>query len=51
MKRQKATATPLSDFVRNTSSGEKKKVYEGVLRSASNLQNVLIEQSRKTVCS
>lgn len=51
--RSKASVTPLSNFVKHTSSGEKKKVYESVLKSASQIQNMVIEKSRKSasVCN
>lgn len=49
----KVTVSPLSNFVKNTSSHDKKKVYEKVLKSASKLQNLMIEKSREntSVCN
>lgn len=42
-------STPLSDFVRNASASEKKKVYVVALKKASDAQNEVIKQvaSRK----
>jgi len=37
--------TPFSDFVRNASSGEKKKVYARVLKTASESQKETIEKA------
>lgn len=42
----KATSTPLSHFMRNTSAGEKKKVYVRALKQASAAQNAVIERQR-----
>jgi uncharacterized FlgJ-related protein len=42
----KAASTPLSDFMRNASSGEKKKVYVKALKQASAEQNAVIERQR-----
>lgn len=39
--------TPLSHFVRNASSGEKKKVYSEVLRRATESQVRVIEQAER----
>ncbi|WP_272991526.1 hypothetical protein [Spongiibacter tropicus] len=37
-----ASSTPLSDFLRNASSGEKKKVYARVISQASERQREVI---------
>jgi hypothetical protein len=39
--------TPLSKFIRNASSGEKKRVYSEVLRKASESQVRVLEEVRK----
>jgi uncharacterized FlgJ-related protein len=45
-RRRKAVAsTPLSEFVRNASSAEKKKVYVTALKNASDEQNKVIERA------
>lgn len=38
-------STPLSDFVRNASASEKKKVYVVALKKASDAQNEVIRQA------
>ena len=43
-KRKTVASTPLSDFVRKTSSGEKKRVYIAALKKASAEQNNVIER-------
>ncbi|MDX1366501.1 hypothetical protein [Pseudomonas sp.] len=41
-------STPFADFIRNASSGEKKRVYERVLKKATERQNrVLVEAASK----
>lgn len=42
-----AESTPLSDFVRNASSEEKKKIYTSVLKRAANSQADVIERVSK----
>ena len=42
------TSTPFSDFFRNASSGEKKRVYEHVLKRATERQQNIITQKAKT---
>jgi hypothetical protein len=48
-KTARATATPLSEFVRNASSAKKKKAYESALRKASDSQNAVIERRKRRV--
>jgi hypothetical protein len=38
-----AASTPFSDFIRNASSAEKKKVYAEVLKKATERQNAVIQ--------
>lgn len=49
---KKAVAsTPLSEFIRNAPSGEKKKVYAAVLKRAAKMQHELVvhvEKARRT---
>jgi hypothetical protein len=40
-------STPFSDFIRNASAEEKKKVYTKVLRRASESQNQVIARATK----
>jgi len=41
-------STPFADFIRNASSDEKKRVYERVLKKATERQNrVLVEAANK----
>jgi hypothetical protein len=43
-------STPLSDFIRNAPSGEKKKVYATVLKRAAEMQHevvVRVEKARR----
>ncbi len=42
-KPQLAASTPFSDFIRNASSAEKKKVYTEVLKKATERQNAVIQ--------
>ncbi len=46
-KRPIAESPPFSDFIRNASSAEKKRVYDPVLKAASERQNQLMEQAAK----
>lgn len=47
-KRPKVASTPFSDFIRNASSADKKKVYKAVLVEASEQQRaVLLAKGRK----
>jgi hypothetical protein len=41
-KSKAADSTPFSDFIRNASSAEKKRVYERVLKKATERQNRLV---------
>lgn len=41
-----AGSSPLSDFIRNASARDKKRVYGAVLKKASDKQNAIIEKSR-----
>ncbi|GAD79242.1 hypothetical protein [Vibrio ezurae] len=43
---KKATSSPLSNFVKRTSSSEKKKVYKRVIVAASEAQNSTIEKAK-----
>jgi len=43
----KVKTTPFSDFIRNASSREKKRVYSLVLKKASKRQNDLVEKAEK----
>ncbi|MCL5041267.1 MAG: hypothetical protein M1440_02135 [Gammaproteobacteria bacterium] len=38
-----ASSTPFSDFIRNASSGEKKRIYAKVIESATERQRCVIE--------
>jgi hypothetical protein len=38
-----AASTPFSDFIRNASSAEKKRVYAEVLKRATEQQNALLQ--------
>ena len=38
------TSTPFSEFIRNASSAEKKRVYERVLKKATKRQNRLLRE-------
>ncbi|MFM2588223.1 hypothetical protein [Vibrio sp. TBV020] len=42
----KVASTPLSNFVRNTSSKDKKKIYRRVIVAASKSQNSTIQKSK-----
>lgn len=39
---KRVDSTPFSDFIRTAKSDEKKKVYSGVLKRASEIQNEVI---------
>ncbi|WP_214652755.1 hypothetical protein, partial [Vibrio anguillarum] len=43
---KKVASSPLSNFVKRTSSSEKKKVYKKVIVAASESQNSTIEKAR-----
>lgn len=43
---KKVASSPLSNFVKHTSSSEKKKVYKKVIVAASESQNSTIEKAR-----
>jgi hypothetical protein len=46
--RRKAVAsTPFSDFIRNASSGEKKRIYTEVLKKATERQNTITERDAR----
>ncbi len=47
-KPKKVASTPFSDFIRNASSGEKKKVYKTVLTKATELQKDLMRRHDTT---
>ncbi len=40
-------SSPLSDFVRNTSSGERKKIYKEAINNAIKSQQKVIEKSKQ----
>jgi hypothetical protein len=44
-KKKAVESTPLSEFVRNTSSAKKKRVYETALKRASESQNKVVERT------
>lgn len=44
-KPKKVASTPFSEFIRNATSAEKKKVYTAVLQRATERQNRLIAES------
>lgn len=44
IKPKKVASTPFSEFIRNASSGEKKKVYKTVLTKATERQQELIRR-------
>jgi hypothetical protein len=46
-KQPKLESTPFSEFIRNASSAEKKKVYMEVLRKATERQNAILTQLKK----
>lgn len=39
--------SPLSDFVRNTTSGERKKIYDKAIKGAIDSQQSVIEKSKQ----
>ncbi len=41
----KAESSPLSDFVRNMSAGEKKKLFNKAINQATQAQNEIIKQA------
>ena len=41
----KAESSPLSDFVRNMSAGEKKKLFNKAIKQATQAQNEIIKQA------
>jgi len=47
-KPKKAASTPFSEFIRNASSAEKKRVYERVLKKATERQNRLLRSATVT---
>lgn len=46
-KKKLAPSTPFSEFIRNASSREKKRVYHDVLKKASDSQREVIERARE----
>ena len=42
-----AKSSPLSDFVRNSSSGERKKIYGEAIKNAIESQKKIIEKSKQ----
>lgn len=47
-KLKKIESTPFSDFIRNASSGEKKKVYKVVLNKATERQKDVIRRRKES---
>jgi hypothetical protein len=48
-RKSKAVAsTPFSEFIRNASSAEKKRIYKRVLEKASEVQNKVLAKSAKS---
>lgn len=47
-KTKKVASTPFSDFIRNASSGEKKKVYKAVLVKATERQKSVIQKCKES---
>jgi hypothetical protein len=45
---QTVASTPFSEFIRNASSAEKKRVYKRVLEEASESQNRVLVKTTKT---
>lgn len=45
--RKTVESTPLSEFIRDASSGEKKKVYSNVLKRAAEMQHEVVVRSKK----
>lgn len=43
---KKLASTPLSDFIRNASSADKKRVYKEVIERSTRQQRELIEKAR-----
>ncbi|WP_199188134.1 hypothetical protein [Photobacterium sp. GB-72] len=43
---QKVASTPLSRFVRQASSGEKKKIYRKIINAATEKQNITIAKAK-----
>lgn len=48
LKTKKVASTPFSDFIRNASSGEKKKVYKVVLVKATERQKSVIQKRKES---
>ena len=49
MNRSDSTVSPLSRFVKNTSSGDKKKVYKKVIEAATESQVSIIKKAQSHV--
>lgn len=47
-KAKTVSSTPFADFIRNASSGEKKRVYERVLKKATERQNRVLAEAAST---
>ena len=47
LKKEPEYINPFADFIRNASASEKKKVYEHVMRKATEDQRKLMERARK----
>ncbi len=50
-KTKTVASTPFSEFIRNASSAEKKRVYKRVLEKASESQNLVLAKTAKIVKS
>ncbi|MDA3877404.1 MAG: hypothetical protein PF483_09980 [Halothiobacillus sp.] len=46
-KSRKLASTPFSDFIRNASSEQKKRVYAGVLKEATERQQQIIQEAAR----
>ncbi|OYV24942.1 MAG: hypothetical protein B7Z82_09145 [Halothiobacillus sp. 20-54-6] len=46
-KTRKLESTPFSDFIRNASSEQKKRVYAGVLKEATERQQQIIQEAAR----
>lgn len=47
-KRKPLASTPFSDFIRNASSGEKKRVYEDVMKKATERQRRVLAEANQS---
>jgi len=46
-RRKSGSSTPFSDFIRNASSRDKKRVYERVLKKATERQKAVLERRQQ----